>query len=83
MGDVVEQVKKGSSKWIKTKRSRYTNFAWQAGYGIFAVCESNILEVRDYIERQREHHQKRTFKDEFHAFLKRHKVDYDEKYLWD
>ncbi len=83
ISEVVERVKKGSSKWIKTKGTRYTGFAWQAGYGIFAVSESNIPEVRDYIGRQQEHHRKRTFKEEFLAFLKRHNVAFDEKYLWD
>jgi REP element-mobilizing transposase RayT len=83
MSEVVERVKKSSSKWIKTKGTRHTGFAWQAGYGAFAVSESNIPKVREYIERQREHHQKQTFQQEYVAFLKRHKVAFDERYLWD
>jgi REP element-mobilizing transposase RayT len=83
MSEVVERVKKSSSKWIKTKGARHAGFAWQAGYGAFAVSESNIPKVREYIERQREHHKKQTFQQEYVAFLKRHKVAFDERYVWD
>ena len=79
----VEDIKKASSIWIKTQGTPYSLFAWQAGYGAFAVSESNVTEVRRYIEEQKQHHRKLTFKDEFLAFLKRHNVSYDEKYLWD
>ena len=83
MSQVVERVKKSSSKWIKTKGARHAGFAWQAGYGAFAVSESNIPKVREYIASQREHHEKHTFQEEYIAFLKRHNVAFDERYLWD
>ena len=79
----VEDVKKSSSKWIKTQGPQFTGFAWQAGYGEFAVSESNVPTVRDYIARQKEHHRKTSFQEEYRAFLKRHGVAFDERYVWD
>jgi putative transposase len=83
LSKVVEQVKKGSSKWIKTQGSRYSPFHWQSGYGAFSVSQSNVARVTTYIVNQEEHHRTRKFQDEFHAFLRRHQVDFDERYVWD
>lgn len=83
VSEAVEEVKKGSSKWIKTQDPHFKNFAWQAGYGAFAVSESNVDAVLKYIADQREHHRVKTFQDEYRAFLKRHRVDFDERYVWD
>jgi REP element-mobilizing transposase RayT len=80
---LLEEVKKESSKWIKTKDARYNNFYWQRGYGIFSVNPSEIEIVVDYIKNQAEHHKKGTFKEEFLAFLKKYNVEYDERYIWD
>lgn len=80
---VVEDVKKSSSKWIKEQGSEFRNFAWQSGYGVFAVSESNVETVRQYIADQREHHRKKTFQDEYRALLNRHNVGFDERYVWD
>lgn len=80
---LLEEIKKQSSKWIKTKGTAYSNFYWQDGYGIFSVNPSEIDVVVAYIVNQREHHKKSTFKEEFRAFLKKYKVDYDERYVWD
>ncbi len=79
----VEEVKKSSSKWIKTQGPEYSKFAWQSGYGAFAVSESNTAVVREYIAGQQEHHRKKTFQEEYRAFLERHRVAYDERYVWD
>lgn len=81
--DLVEDVKKISSKWIKGKGERYENFYWQRGYGAFSVSISKLKKVIDYIERQREHHRTMDFQNEFRGLLKKHKVDYDERYVWD
>jgi hypothetical protein len=62
--------------------STKTGFAWQAGYGAFAVSHSNLDGVKAYIARQEQHHEKRTFQDEFIALLRRHGIAYDERYLW-
>jgi REP element-mobilizing transposase RayT len=83
VSQVVEDVKKSSSKWIKTQGPGFATFAWQAGYGAFAVSESNVADVCEYIARQKEHHQKKSFQEEYRAFLTRHKVAYDERYVWD
>ena len=80
---IVEEVKKGSSKWMKTDGTKNGDFHWQNGYGAFSVSESNVADVRRYIENQREHHRKMTFQDEFRALLTRHRVEFDERYVWD
>lgn len=79
----VEEVKKASSKWIKTQGAEFAGFAWQAGYGAFAVSESNVPAVREYIAGQQEHHRKKSFQEEYRAFLERHRVAFDERYVWD
>jgi REP element-mobilizing transposase RayT len=81
--DAVEEVKKASSKWIKTQGPEFALFAWQAGYGVFAVSESNAAVVREYIAGQQEHHRKKSFQDEYRVFLERHRVAFDERYVWD
>lgn len=81
VSEAVEQVKTSSSKWMKTQGS--AGFAWQAGYGAFGVSESNIEAVREYIASQHEHHRQKTFQEEYRAFLERHRVVFDERYVWD
>lgn len=81
--EVIEEMKKSSSKWLKTRGNGFRDFHWQAGYGAFSVSASNVEDVRRYIEQQEEHHRKRTFQEEFVAFLKRYGMEYNEKYLWD
>jgi putative transposase len=85
MAEVVEEVKKRSSKWLKTKGPPFQNFHWQTGYGAFSVGQDNdtIERVRLYIERQHEHHRSRGFQDEFRLMLKRYGIAFDEKYVWD
>ncbi|MCE0522071.1 MAG: IS200/IS605 family transposase [Methylacidiphilales bacterium] len=83
VSQAVEEVKKSSSKWIKTQGIEFAEFAWQAGYGAFAVSESNVQAVRDYIANQQEHHRQKSFQEEYRAFLERHHVAYDERYVWD
>jgi REP element-mobilizing transposase RayT len=80
---LLEEVKKESSKWMKTKGGLYEKFYWQEGYGIFSVNPSEIETVVDYIENQRKHHERRTYSEELLAFLKKYNVKYDERYLWD
>ena len=79
----LQLLKGGSSKWIKDSLRQMRGFAWQDGYGAFTVSKSNLPEVLDYIQNQPEHHRTKTFKEEYLAFLVRHGVDYDERYLWD
>jgi hypothetical protein len=60
-----------------------SEFSWQAGYGAFTVSHSAIPEVKAYVANQAEHHKKMTFQDEFRALLRKHGIEFDEKYLWD
>jgi putative transposase len=80
---IVEEVKKGSSKWMKSDGPKNPDFHWQAGYGAFSVSQSNLEEVRRYIENQEEHHRRMTFHDELRALLVRHGIKFDERYVWD
>ena len=81
--DLLEEVKKRSSLWIKTKSERYRTFYWQEGYGAFSVKPSQIEVVVRYIENQAEHHRKRDYQAEFRAFLAKYRVEYNERYVWD
>jgi REP element-mobilizing transposase RayT len=83
ISQAAEDVKKSSSKWIKTQGAEFAGFAWQAGYGAFAVSESNVSTVRGYIARQQENHRRKSFQEEYRAFLERHGIAYDERYVWD
>jgi REP element-mobilizing transposase RayT len=83
LAKLVEHVKKGTSKWLKTKGDGLAEFYWQAGYGAFSVSESNIDQVKAYIANQAEHHRKTKFQDEYRAFLRKHNIEYDERYVWD
>jgi putative transposase len=78
----VEEVKKTSSRWSKTQGAGFAAFAWQGGYGAFAGSESNVPAVCEYIASQREHHRKKSFQEEYRAFLERHRIAYDEQYVW-
>lgn len=78
----VQLLKGGSSKWIHVTLPSLAEFGWQDGYGAFSVSRSNLDTVRTYIVNQRQHHQRTTFQDEYRALLKRHGVEFDERYVW-
>jgi putative transposase len=81
--DLLEEVKKRSSKWAKTQGEQYSNFYWQDGYGAFSVSASGVKKVVQYIENQVQHHRGKTFQDEFRGLLEKYEVPYDERYVWD
>lgn len=81
--ELVEQLKKSSSKWIKEADPRYRSFFWQRGYSAFSVSPSQVRDVVRYVENQQAHHRTRTFQDEYRELLYRHGVEFDEKYIWD
>ena len=83
IAELVGEIKRGSSKWVKTKGKTLTKFAWQNGYGAFSVCQSDVEQVRRYIATQDEHHRKKTFQDEYRTVLTELGVPYDERYVWD
>ena len=81
LADLIQRLKGASSKVLKEKGIR--QFSWQNGYGAFSVSESNVKSVAAYVENQEEHHRTLTFQEEFRAFLKKHRIPFDERYLWD
>ena len=82
IADVVEEVKKRSSKWMKTKDESLKNFHWQGGYGVFSIGESNVPALKRYIANQKDHHKRTSYQDEFRSLLRKYKVSYDERYVW-
>ncbi len=82
LAKLVEEIKRHSSRWIKTKDTYYLNFAWQGGYGGFSISPSLHEKTKRYIENQEQHHKKMTFEEEYLLFLKEYGIDYNEKYLW-
>ena len=80
LSKAVQLIKGGSSKWMNDGGAK--NFAWQEGYGAFSVGISQRPDTIAYIKNQPEHHQKRGFEEEFVAFLKKHGIEYDAKYVW-
>jgi putative transposase len=81
--ETLRTVKANSSRWIHETFPEMQAFAWQTGYAAFSVSLSNLDQVKGYLAKQEEHHRVKTFKEEFVDFLKRHYLEYDEKYLWD
>jgi len=79
--EIARIVKTNSSRWMRERHS--PEFAWQTGYGVFSVSESNTAAVKKYIAGQQEHHKKHSFQEEFVAFLKRNRVEFDPRYIWD
>ena|SRR5579863_262565 len=83
VAELVKELKRGSSLWIKSKSPESKAFAWQHGYGIFSIGYSQIDDAKRYIEGQEQHHRKISFQDEYRQFLKRYEVESDERYVWD
>ena len=83
IGELVGDIKRDSSSWIKKKGIKFKNFYWQRGYGAFSIGQSQVSDVMKYIAKQKEHHAKQDFKDEFRAILRKYEVEYDERYVWD
>jgi putative transposase len=81
--DLVQEIKTGSSKWLKTRGPRYAAFHWQSGYGIFSVSPSHRAALETYIANQAEHHRVVTFQDEYRELLGKYGIKYDERYVWD
>lgn len=78
----VQLIKGGSSKWVHDTFPEHGGFGWQEGYGAFSVSVSHVKNTIAYIQSQAEHHRKRSFQEEFLLFLKKHSIEYDERYVW-
>jgi REP element-mobilizing transposase RayT len=83
IAQIVEKVKTGTSKWIKTKGDGYKGFHWQSGYSAFSVSQSGIIQVTEYIQNQAQHHLKMTFQEEYRSLLLKYKISFNEEYVWD
>ena len=79
----MQLIKGGSSKWIHETFPEQRLFGWQKKYGAFSVSVSRLEKTVEYIRNQQEHHRTRSFQEEFVALLKKHRIEYDERYLWD
>jgi REP element-mobilizing transposase RayT len=82
IAEAMRVVKANSSKWVHEQWPERASFAWQTGYGAFTVSQSQAGSVKQYIAEQEEHHKRMTFQEEFVAFLKRHGIAFDERYIW-
>ena len=80
--EIAKYLKGDSSKWAHAECPALRSFAWQDGYGAFTVSKSNVPAIINYIQTQRAHHHGQTFQAEYLELLRRHGVDYDERYLW-
>ncbi len=79
----IQLLKANSSRWINERRLVNAKFSWQRGYSAFSVSESKAATVRNYIKNQREHHQRQTFEDEYLEFLRRHRITFDPRFVFE
>jgi len=79
----VKELKRVSNLWLTEHSREHADFEWQGGYADFSVSQSNLEQVKQYIANQEEHHRKIGFLDELRAFLRKHEIEWDEKYVWD
>jgi REP element-mobilizing transposase RayT len=82
VADCVRAIKANTSKWLREEQDARW-LGWQEGYGAFSVSKSAVPDVQDYIQNQESHHSRTSFQDEFRALLKRHGIEFNEKYLWE
>ena len=82
ISEIVRVVKANSSKWMNERFGPAKMFAWQVGYGAFTVSSSQLNSVCRYVECQKEHHAKRSFKEEYLAFLKGNNLAFDAEHVW-
>jgi REP element-mobilizing transposase RayT len=81
--DLVQEIKTGSSKWIKTKSPELADFHWQSGYAVFSISPSHRPALEKYIENQAEHHRDVSFQEEYRRLLTKYGITFDERYVWD
>ena len=83
IAELVRELKRDSSKWVKTQQPNLADFHWQEGYGAFSIRPSHVEALKDYIANQQEHHRKESFQDEFRRLCRKYGVEIDERYVWD
>jgi putative transposase len=80
---LIRELKRESSRWIKSKGTEVKEFQWQEGYGAFSVSPSHVEPLKRYIANQSKHHRRESFQEELRRILEKYGVDYDERYVWD
>jgi putative transposase len=83
IAELVRELKTATSKWLKQQHESVRLFEWQAGYGVFSVSQSNVPEVRHYIQQQEAHHHRMSYQEEYRLLCQRHGIEIDERYVWD
>jgi REP element-mobilizing transposase RayT len=83
VSDLVRELKRESSKWLKEQAAELAAFYWQNGYGVFSVSPAHVPALTAYIEYQEEHHRTETFQDEFRRLMRKYGIEFDERYVWD
>jgi REP element-mobilizing transposase RayT len=81
--DWVRELKRVSNLWLKEQGPNFGDFEWQGGYAAFSVSPSNLDQVTEYIAKQEKHHEKLNFQDELRALLRKHEIEWDERYVWE
>jgi putative transposase len=81
--ELVQEIKTGSSRWLKGQRFQYAGFHWQSGYGMFSISPSHRQTVEQYLANQAEHHRVVTFQEEYRRLLEKYEIPFDERYVWD
>ena len=82
LSELIREIKKSSNSFVNDEKFTPYCFSWQEGYGAFTVSVSHVSDTIAYIDAQKEHHQKKTFQEEYIVFLKKHNIEYDERYIW-
>ncbi|NOY40862.1 MAG: IS200/IS605 family transposase [Planctomycetes bacterium] len=83
IADLIRDLKRDSSKWVKAEQPRLAEFHWQQGYGAFSISPSHVEDLKLYIANQEEHHRQETFQEEFRRLCKKYGMEIDERYVWD
>jgi REP-associated tyrosine transposase len=83
IADLIKELKRESSKWIKTKSPSLADFHWQNGYGAFSISPGHVDHLIAYIVNQEEHHKTESFQDEYLRLLAKYGLEWDERYVWD
>ncbi|MBX7172516.1 MAG: IS200/IS605 family transposase [Pyrinomonadaceae bacterium] len=83
ISELIGDIKRDSSVWIKKQDSQFSNFHWQEGYGAFSVGQTQVNDVLKYIGNQKEHHKQKSFENEMRSFYDKYEIDFDERYVWD
>ncbi len=83
LANLIKELKRESSKWVKEQGNALHDFYWQAGYGAFSISPGHVDGLIEYIDKQEDHHRHEMFQDEYRRLCKKYGVEIDERYIWD